>query len=171
MLGGGAETGADHGADHYRGFRLAPEHVAEFCRLIKDLVETDAHEVNEHQFGNGPQPAGGGADRRADKGGFAYRRIQEPVAVFGVQPLGDAKNPAPGVVLAVGMKAADNIFPHHNHRLVTGHFLVQCFMDGFLKRYCSGHGVLRLEYSSITDINIGQQISCRWFRGRFGLHN
>src|SRR2546425_3218878 len=43
--------------------RLAAEHVAELGRLVVDLVEADAHEVDEHQLRHRPEPAGGGADR------------------------------------------------------------------------------------------------------------
>ena len=57
MLRGGAEAGAVHGADDERRHRLAAEHVAELGGLVEDLVEADAHEVDEHQLGDRAQAA------------------------------------------------------------------------------------------------------------------
>ena len=68
VLGGGPEAGAVMRADHHGRRRLAAEHVAELGRLIEDLVETDAEEVHEHQFGHRPQPGRRRPDRGADEG-------------------------------------------------------------------------------------------------------
>ena len=80
MLGRGAEAGADHGADDHRRLGLAAEHVFELGGLVEDLVEADAHEVDEHEFGDRPHAAGRGADRGADIGRFRKRRVEQPAA-------------------------------------------------------------------------------------------
>ena len=71
MLAGRAEARAVHRADHHRGHGIAAEHVAKFGGLIEDLVQADAHEVDEHQLGDRTQPGGGRADCSADVGAFA----------------------------------------------------------------------------------------------------
>ena len=107
MLAGRPEPRPVHGPDHDGRDRLAAEHVAELGRLIEDLVETDAQEVHEHQFGHRPQPGRSGAYGGADEGAFGDRRIQHPVtAEFRHQPLGDAQHAAPGVVVAGSAHAA-----------------------------------------------------------------
>ena len=68
VLGGGAKAGADHGADHNRRLGLAAKHVAELGRLVEDLVEANAHEVDEHQLGNRAHAAGRSADCGANVG-------------------------------------------------------------------------------------------------------
>ena len=50
MLCGGAEARAYHGANHQRRNRLTAEHVTKFGGLVIDLIETDAHEIDKHQF-------------------------------------------------------------------------------------------------------------------------
>ena len=110
VLGRGAKAGADHRADHDRGLGLAAEHVLELGGLVEDLVETDAHEVDEHQLGHRAHAAGRRADRRADVGAFAQRRVEQAVAMLGVKPFGDAEHAAPGVELAVAAGAADDVF-------------------------------------------------------------
>jgi len=47
-----AKPGADHRPDDDWGLGLASKHVAELGGLVEDLVEADAHEVDEHQFGD-----------------------------------------------------------------------------------------------------------------------
>ena len=80
MLRGRAEAGAVHRAhDQGRG-RLAAEHVAELGRLVEDLVEADAEEVDEHQLGDRPQAGRRGARRRADEGALGDRRVEHPLA-------------------------------------------------------------------------------------------
>ena len=49
VLAGGPNPGAIHGAHDQRRHRLAAEHVAEFGGLVEDLIETDTHEINEHE--------------------------------------------------------------------------------------------------------------------------
>ena len=129
MLGRGPEAGADHAADDQRRFRLAAEHVLELGGLIEDLVEAHAHEIDEHELGHRPHAAGRRPGRRADIGRFRKRRIEKPAAVFGVQALGDAENAAPGIFLAGGAGAADDILSHHDHRRIAGHFLVKRLIE------------------------------------------
>ena len=56
-------AGTDLGANDNRCLSLAAEHVTELGGLIEDLVEADAHEIDEHELGNRPQAARRGADR------------------------------------------------------------------------------------------------------------
>ena len=60
--------------------RLAAEHVAELGGLVEDLVEADAHEVDEHQLGDRAQAGRGGAGRRADEGALGDRRVEHALA-------------------------------------------------------------------------------------------
>src|SRR3989441_11358894 len=95
--------------------RLAAEHVAELGRLVVDLVEADAPEVDEHQLRHRPEPAGGGADGGPDVGRLRQRRVEQPFpAVLGVEALGDAEDAAPGVVLAGAAGAADDVLAHED---------------------------------------------------------
>ena len=117
MLRGGAAPGADHRADHQRRLRLAAEHVAELGRLIEDLVEANAEEVAEHQFGDGAQTgdrsAGGGAHERA----FGDRRVDDPrLAELPDEALGDAEHAAIRIALAVAAGAAGDILADHDER-------------------------------------------------------
>ena len=80
MLRGGAEAGAVHGADDHGRDRLAAEHVLELGGLVEDLVEADAHEVDEHQLGHGPQAGGGGTGGGTDEGALGDRRVEDAVA-------------------------------------------------------------------------------------------
>ena len=124
MLRRGAAPGADHRADHQRRLRLAAEHVAELGGLVEDLVEADAEEIAEHQFGDRPQAgdrgAGGGAhDRR-----FGDRRVDDPrLAELAEQPLGDAEHAAIGVALALAAGAAGDILADHDDARVAAHLL------------------------------------------------
>ena len=110
-----AKTGTDHGADHHRRFGLAAKHVAEFGRLVEDLVKAHAHEVDEHQLGNRAHAAGRSADGRAHVGALGQRGVKQPVAMFGVQALGNAEHAAPGVFFALAAGAAHDVFAHHDH--------------------------------------------------------
>jgi hypothetical protein len=65
VLAGRPRAGAEGGAQHHGGDRLAAEHVSEFGGLVEDLVEADAHEVDEHQSAIGRSPRGR-PGRRAD---------------------------------------------------------------------------------------------------------
>ena len=126
-----AETGAVHGADDHRGHRLAAEHVAELGGLIEDLVETDAHEIDEHQVGDRPQPGRGGADRSADEGQFGDWRVEHPLASeLRHQALGDAERAAPRVLLAGRAGAAGDVLAHHDHARIALHFLTDRLVDG-----------------------------------------
>ena len=132
VLGGGAETCAHQRADHHRRFGFAAEHIAEFGGLIQNLVETYAHKVDKHQFGNRAHAASGGAHRRAHIGGFGKRRIEQAVAVFAIQTFGGAEHAAPGIFFAIGTEAADDVFTNHNHALITRHFQIDGLVDGLL---------------------------------------
>jgi hypothetical protein len=124
VLAGGAEAGAVHGAYHQRRGRLAAEHVAELGRLIEDLVEADAHEVHEHQFGHGAQTGRRRAGRRPDEGAFGDRRVEHAVAAERRrQPFGHAQHPAPGIVLARCAHAAGDVFAQQDHARVAPHFI------------------------------------------------
>ena len=129
MLRRRAETRAAHGADHHGRFRLAAEHIAELGRLVVDLIEADAHKVDEHQFRDRAQAAGRGPDRRAHIGAFRQRCVQHLPGVLVVEPLGHAERAAPGVFFAARAGPAGDVFAHHNDRAVTGHFLIDRFVD------------------------------------------
>ena len=74
------EPGADHRPNHDRRLRLAAEHVAELGRLVEDLVEAHAHEVDEHQLGHRAEAAGRGADRGPDdRRTLDRRRVEHPL--------------------------------------------------------------------------------------------
>ena len=124
-----AETRAAHGPDHHRRLCLAAEHIAELGRLVVDLVEADAHEIDEHQFRDRAQAAGRGPDRGAHIGAFRQRRVDHLPGVLVVEPLRDAEHAAPGVFLAARAGPAGDVFAEHNHRAVTGHFLIDRFVD------------------------------------------
>src|SRR5689334_9276168 len=99
VLGSGAEAGTVHSAYHERRHSLATKHVAELGCLIEDLIETDAHEIHEHQFCYRPQAGRSGSSSRADEGAFADRRVEHPIPTeFWLQPLGNTEDAAPGIV-------------------------------------------------------------------------
>src|ERR1700756_333914 len=100
VRGRGPQPGAVHGADHDGRDRLAAEHVPELRGLVVDLVEADAHEVDEHQLGHRAHPGGGGADRGADERRFRDGGVEDPAGELVVEALGHAEHAAPGVVLA-----------------------------------------------------------------------
>ena len=111
--------------DHRRD-RLAAEHVLELGRLVEDLVEADAHEVDEHQLGDRAQAGGGGADGGADEAALGDRRVQHAVAAeLGHQPLGDAERAAPGVLLAGRAQAAGDVLAHDDDAVVALHLLAR----------------------------------------------
>src|SRR5260221_13808285 len=128
MLCRGPKAAADHGADDDRRLSLAAEHVFELGGLVEYLIEAYAHEVDEHQIGHLAHAAGGGSNRGPDIGGFGERRIEQPVAIFRIEPLGDAENPAPGVLVAVPAHAAHDILTHHEYRRIARHLLIERFV-------------------------------------------
>ena len=118
MLRGGAEAGAVHGADDQRRHRLAAEHVAELGRLVEDLVEADAHEVDEHQLDDRAQPGRRRARRRADEGDLGEMGVEHAVGPeLRPQALGDAERAAPGVLVALGARAAGDVLAHDDDAL------------------------------------------------------
>ena len=153
MLGGRAEPGPDHGADDHRRLGLAAEHVFEFGGLIENLVEADAHEVDEHQFGDRTHAAGGGADRGAHIGRFRQRRIHQSLTVLGVETLGNTEHAAPGICLAVAASASDNVFPHQNDSRVSAHFEINRLVDGILHADLACHGLLPRSVRSIIVVS------------------
>ena len=141
VLRGGAEAGAVHGADDERGHRLAAEHVAELCRLIEDLVEADAHEVDEHQLNDRAKAGRRRARSGADKRNFGKMRVEHALRPeFRAQALGDAERPAPGVLVAGRAGAAGNVLAHDDDAAVAPHFLADRLVDrlaiGFLRHSC-----------------------------------
>ena len=117
MLAGGADAGADLGADDDRALGLAAEHVAEFGALVEDLVHAAAEEVDEHQLGDRPQAGRGRADRRADEARLGDRRVEHAVAAELLdETLGDAHRAAPGVVVdqVIDHGAAGDVLAHED---------------------------------------------------------
>ena len=55
MLGRGPESGPDAGHHGEWHFHLAAEHIAHLGGVVDQLVHADADEVDEHQFGYGPE--------------------------------------------------------------------------------------------------------------------
>ena len=95
------KSGTVHGPDDERGDGLAAEHVAKLGGLIEDLVEAHAHEVDEHQLGNGPQASNRRARRGANEGAFANRGIEDALAPeLRHQALCHTQRAAPRVLLS-----------------------------------------------------------------------
>ena len=84
MLSRRAKARAVHGADHQRGLGLAAEHIAKFRRLIEDLIEAHAHEVDEHQLADRAQPRSRRADCGTDEARFADRGVHDAITIFAV---------------------------------------------------------------------------------------
>ena len=114
MLRGGAEARAEHGADHHRRHGLAAEHVPELGGLVEDLVEADAHEVDEHQFGDRPQPGGRGTDGRADERDLGDSGVSStPVRPnCGIRPLVTPSAPPQASCSPVAAGAAGDVLAH-----------------------------------------------------------
>src|SRR5215207_6920820 len=129
MLGGSAETGPYHGADHHWRFRLADEHISELGSLVVDLVETNAHEIEKHELRDRPHAASSSPDSCADIGRLRERCVEKLAAMLGMKPLGHPEDTAPGILFALGTGAADDILAHYDHRWIAGHFLVKRFVD------------------------------------------
>jgi hypothetical protein len=79
MLSAHVHAGAGRCADHDRATCLAAKHVAEFSRLIEDLIEADTKEVREHEFCDRTQTCERGTVGGADDGGFGYGRVNDPI--------------------------------------------------------------------------------------------
>ena len=129
MLSGGAESGADHAANDDRRLGLAAEHVFELGGLVEDFIEAHAHEIDEHELGDGTHAAGRRADGSADIGRFRQRRVEQPLAIFGIEALGDAEDTTPGILLAVSSHAADDVLAHDDDRRIARHFLVESLVE------------------------------------------
>ena len=119
MLRGGAEAGADHAADDQRRARLAAEHVAELRGLVVDLVEADADEVDEHQFGDRPHAGERGAGRRADDSrlsviGVSMTRSRR---IWPSSPLVTPSTPPQASSSPAAAGAADDVLAHHDRRV------------------------------------------------------
>ena len=84
-------------------------------------------------------PLACGADGRADIGAFRQRRVEQPVAMLGVQALGDAEHTTPGVGLTGSAGTADDVLTHHDHRGVARHFLVERLVDRLLHADLASH--------------------------------
>ena len=54
MLRCSPQTRSDHGTDNDRCFSLPSKHITEFRSLIENLVKTDSHEIDEHEFCDWP---------------------------------------------------------------------------------------------------------------------
>src|SRR5437588_9478134 len=146
MLRGGAAASADHRADHHRGLCLAAEHVAELGGLVEDLVEADAEEIAEHQFGDrseaGDRGAGGGAHDR----GFGDRRVDDArLAKFADEALGDAEDAAIGVALTLRRGATRDILADDDDARVAAHLLAERFVQRLADRF--------LRYQSLPKSN------------------
>ena len=59
-------TSPHRGANNHRAGGLAAKHVTELRNLVVNLVEADAEEIGEHNFGDGPQPRQCGTARSTD---------------------------------------------------------------------------------------------------------
>ena len=137
MLRRGAKTGAKHSADDDGGLGFAAEHVAKFGRLIENLIEAHAHKIDEHELDYGAQAGGGRPDSRPYEGGLGYGGVEDAVAEFPPQALGDSENTAPGIHLSLAARAADDVFAHKDDALVPLHFLTQGFADRLLEGLCA----------------------------------
>src|SRR5437773_5840426 len=101
MLRRSPQTRADHGANHQGTHGFAAEHIPELGRLVEDLIETDAHKINEHELDNGAQARSRRADSGADEGGLRNGGVHNPVTELTPQPLGYSERTAPSVHFAV----------------------------------------------------------------------
>src|SRR5215212_3266539 len=98
MLTGGADAGADLGANSNGALCLPAEHIAEFGALIEDLIHAASEEVDEHQLGNRSQTSSGRPDSGADETRLGDWGVQDSVAAELLdETLGDAHRPAPGI--------------------------------------------------------------------------
>ena len=139
MLRGSAETGAVHGAHDQRRHRLASKHVAELGGLVENLIETNSHEIDEHQLHDRPQPGGGGANGSPHEGRFGDRRIHHAVAELVPQSLGDSEHPAPGIHRTIRAASAGDVLAHYDDGRIALHLLCQRFVDGLLKADFPAH--------------------------------
>src|SRR3954454_12233929 len=135
-----ADARAVHRSDDHRRHGLAAEHVAELRGLVEDLVQADAHEVDEHELRDRAQARGGRAGRRAHDRRLADRRVEDAVGEPRVEALGDAEHAAPGVVVARRAGAADDVLAEDDDRLVALHLLPERLVDRLLEGDVPSHG-------------------------------
>jgi hypothetical protein len=110
---------------------VAAEHEAELGGLVEDLVEADAHEVDEHQLGDRAHARGGRTDGSTDESRLRDRRVEDAVGVLRLQALGGAQRAAPRLVDSRGAAGtAGDVLPEHDHALVAGHLLMHRLVDG-----------------------------------------
>src|SRR5207248_316262 len=105
-----------------------------------DFVEAYAHKVDEHELGDGAHAAGGSADSGTDIGRFRQWRVEQPLAVFGIETLGDAQDAAPGIFLAFTAHPADDVLAHDDDRRIAGHFLIERLIERLPHADVACHG-------------------------------
>src|SRR5690606_9991443 len=96
--------------------------VAEFGRLVDDLIHRGVDEVSKLDLRDGKQSAYGGADGDPDNAGFGQGRIDDPVFAKLIQkPLGCVKDAA----------MTTHVFAQDHHSGVAAHLLKQGGTHGF----------------------------------------
>src|SRR4051794_14202213 len=135
VLTGGTGSRSDLGTNHGGTFRFSTKHVAKFGPLVKNLVHAAAKEVDEHQFGDGPQTGGGGATRGTDEPGLCDWRVEHAIAAESLdETLGYAHGTAPGIVVdqMIDHSTAGNVLTHQDDSRIFAHGDAECFVDGLL---------------------------------------
>ena len=74
-----AEAGAGRHAEHHRHRHRAAEHVAQFRRLIDDLLHRQHREIAELEFVDRPHAGQRRADREPRAAEFGDRRVEHAV--------------------------------------------------------------------------------------------
>ena len=124
-----ADPAAVRDADHQRQVHPARGAVVHLRDLGGDLVVGGVDEAVELDLDHGAVAAEGQPHRGADDPGLGQRRVHHAlVAELGVQPVGDAEDPAQGA----------DVLTHQQHPLVGGHRVAQPGGDGLGDREGGG---------------------------------
>ena len=85
---------ADSGGQHHGHLHRAAGLEVDLRHVVVDLVEADAHEVREHQLGDGSHPFGRSTDGEPDERGLGDRRVDDALRPELLQqPAGGSEDP------------------------------------------------------------------------------
>ena len=102
MLAARRAPGAELGAHRQRHLRRATGHEGQLGRLVEQLVEADADEVEVHQLDHGVHAGHGRPDTEPDDRGLGDRRVVHPPREFAGQAPGEPEDVAAGADVDAG---------------------------------------------------------------------
>ena len=112
--------GAELGPHGQRHLGRAAGHERQLGRLVEQLVEADAEEVEVHELDDGTHPGHGRADAEPDDRRLGDRGVAHPVAELVAQPAREPEDVA----------ARAHVDAGHEHAVVARELGLECRVDG-----------------------------------------